>query len=121
MLLDRGADPNILLAGSKTWDEFFSDNDILQQLDRAGYGKRGSDPETECQIRIALRAQGQPFVPDRSASFVPDEPISSMPDRSTSPVPDRSTSSVSAPSVPIFPGSFSVSANTLTGAYTPNI
>jgi len=103
LLLDRGADPNILPAGRKTWEEFISDDDVLLRLDRAGYRKRDTDPEVERQIRHALRAQGQPSVPDRSASFVPDELISPMPDRSTSPVPDRSISSVPAPSAPSFP------------------
>jgi ankyrin repeat protein len=103
LLLDRGADPNILPAGRKTWEEFISDDDVLLRLDRAGYGKRDTDPEVERQIRLALRTQGQPSVPDRSASFVPNESISPMPDRSTSPVPDRSFSSVPAPSAPSVP------------------
>ncbi|RYP70926.1 hypothetical protein DL769_004817 [Monosporascus sp. CRB-8-3] len=95
LLLDRGADPNILPAGRKTWEEFISDDDVLLRLDRAGYAKRDTDPEVKRQIRLALRAQGQPSVPDRSASFVPGNAI--------------------------FPGSFGFKyANTPTGAYTPN-
>jgi ankyrin repeat protein len=102
LLLDRGADPNILPAGRKTWEEFISD-DVLLRLKRAGYGKRDTDFESERQIRLALRAQGQPSVPDRSVSCVPDESISPMPDPSTSPVPDRSISFVPAPSAPSSP------------------
>ncbi|RYP25236.1 hypothetical protein DL765_000117 [Monosporascus sp. GIB2] len=73
LLLDSGADPNILPAGRKTWEEFISDDDVLLRLGRAGYTKRDTDPEIKRQIRLALRAQGQPSVPDRSASFVPDD------------------------------------------------
>jgi ankyrin repeat protein len=98
LLLDKGADPNILPAGRKTWEEFISDNDVLLRLNRAGYGKRDTDPEVERQIRLALRAQRRPSVSDRSASIVPDESFSPMPDRSNSPAPDRSISSVPAPS-----------------------
>lgn len=100
LLLDTGADPNILPAGRKTWEEFISDDDVLLRLDRAGYRKRHNDDEVERQIRLAFRAHGQPSVPDRSASFVPDELLSPMPDRnpavrSISPVP-----ALSAPSLP---------------------
>ncbi|KAH6608121.1 hypothetical protein Trco_004434 [Trichoderma cornu-damae] len=103
LLLDSGADPNILPAGRKTWEEFISDDAVLLRLNRAGYGRRDTDPEVERQIRLALRVQGQSFVPDRSASFAPDEPISPTSWRSTPPVPDRSFLPVPVPSGPYFP------------------
>ncbi|KAB8074428.1 hypothetical protein BDV29DRAFT_191002 [Aspergillus leporis] len=97
LLLEMGADPNILPAGRKTWKEFISDDDVLLRLNRASYGKRNTDLQVKRQIQIALRAQGQPSAADRSASFVPDESISA------SPMPDRSFLSVPAPSAPSFP------------------
>ncbi|KAM0263413.1 hypothetical protein ACHAQJ_001269 [Trichoderma viride] len=103
LLLDSGADPNILPAGRKTWEEFISDDVVLQRLNRAGYRRRDTDPKVESQIRLALRAQGQASVLDRSASFVPGESIPPMSRRSTPPVSDQSFSSVpdhSAPSMP---------------------
>ncbi|KAL7946829.1 ankyrin [Trichoderma barbatum] len=103
LLLDSGANPNILPAGRKTWEEFISDDAVLQRLNRAGYGKRENDPELERQIRLAFRAQNQSSVRDLSASFVLNESISPMSWRSIPPVPDRSFSSVpvsSAPSIP---------------------
>ena len=68
MLLDRGADPNILPAGRMTWEEFISDDIILSRLQQAGYRKRSTNPETEHQIRLAFNERGKPFVLDRSAS-----------------------------------------------------
>ncbi|PHH77789.1 hypothetical protein CDD82_3356 [Ophiocordyceps australis] len=60
LLLDRGADPNILPAGRKTWEEFISNGQILLRLEQAGYRKRYNNPEVEHQIRLALRAKYQP-------------------------------------------------------------
>ncbi|KAF5861267.1 hypothetical protein ETB97_000459 [Aspergillus alliaceus] len=97
LLLEMGADPNILPAGRKTWKEFISDDGVLLRLNRASYGKRNTDRQVKRQIQIALRAQGQPSAPDRSASFVPDESIS------PSPMPDRSFLSAPAPSAPSSP------------------
>ena len=115
LLLDRGADPNILPRGREAWEEFISDNDVLLRLGRAGYVKRDRDPETDGAIRHALRAQGKLSVPARSVSFVPDEP---MPNRSTSPLPDQSFSSVPAPLTPSFSGQ-SASSNMPIRSLTP--
>ena len=68
MLLERGADPNILPVGRMTWEEFISDDIVLSRLRQAGYRKRSTNPETEHQIRLALKERGKPFVLDRSAS-----------------------------------------------------
>jgi ankyrin repeat protein len=97
LLLEMGADPNILPAGRKTWKEFISDDDVLRRLNRASYGERNTDAEVKRQIHIALRAQGQPSAQDRSTSFVPDESVT------PSPMPDRSSLPASAPSAPSFP------------------
>ncbi|RYP66402.1 hypothetical protein DL771_007811 [Monosporascus sp. 5C6A] len=58
LLLDRGADPNILPAGRKTWEEFISDDDVLLRLHRAGYAKRDTDPELPCARPIDLISPG---------------------------------------------------------------
>ena len=71
MLLDRGADPNILPAGRMTWEQFISDDMVISRLGKAGYRKRSTDPEIEHQIRLVLRGRGEPFVLDRSASSPP--------------------------------------------------
>ncbi|EMR67995.1 putative ankyrin repeat domain-containing protein 52 protein [Eutypa lata UCREL1] len=96
LLLDNGADANILPAGRKSWEEFISDRNVLLRLDRAGYKKRGDDPEVAQQIRIALRAQGVPSVQNRSVSFAPVETFLPISPQSTSSIPGRSTSSVPA-------------------------
>lgn len=111
LLLNSGADPNILPTGRKTWEEFISDKDVLQRLHQAGYQRQDSDPELERQIRRALRPKGQFSIPDRTVSFAPEvesftpmswrptfptEPeqsSSSVPVSSTTPVPDHSAAS----------------------------
>ncbi|PNP55733.1 hypothetical protein THARTR1_03953 [Trichoderma harzianum] len=103
LLLNSGADPNILPVGRKTWEEFISDGEVLQRLHRAGYQRQDTDPEVERQIRRALRPKGQFSIPDRSVSFAPDESVTPMSWRPTFPEPEQSSSSVpvsSAPSVP---------------------
>lgn len=56
VLLDLGADPNILPAGWKSWGECISSGDVLLRLNRAGYRKRDADLEVERQIRRAFHA-----------------------------------------------------------------
>lgn len=99
LLLDFGADPNILPTGRKTWEEFISDDAVLLRLNRAGYQRRDTDPEVDCQIRLALRAQGRPSVPGPPILLVPEEHISTMPWQSTPPTSDQSSSPT-----PPFPG-----------------
>ncbi|KAH0828255.1 ankyrin [Fonsecaea pedrosoi] len=96
LLLDLGADPNILPNGRKNWEEFIPPGDVLQRLYRAGYKKRDADHELERQIRHALRVQSQSSVPDPPAWFVSGESNSSMPDRSVSHDMDRPSSPVPA-------------------------
>lgn len=102
LLLDSGADPNILPAGRKYWEEFISNDVVLLRLKRAGYKRQGTDPAVERQIRLAVRIQGRFSLPGRSVSFAPDESISPMSWQSTAPVPDESLS-VPASSAPSFP------------------
>lgn len=94
-LLDLGADPNILPTGRKSWEEFISDDDVLQRLKQAGYRRRDTDPEVERQIRRALRERSQPPeqpVPhspeaDKSPLFEPNNSKTHRPDGPSSPVP----------------------------------
>lgn len=97
LLLEMGADPNILPAGRRTWKEFISDDEVLLRLNRAYYETRDISPEVKHQIQLSLRAQGQLFDPNQPAAFVRDERIS------TSPIPDRSLLSMPAPSDAHFP------------------
>ncbi|KAE8155311.1 hypothetical protein BDV25DRAFT_167726 [Aspergillus avenaceus] len=83
LLLQMGADPNVLPTGRKTWQDFVSDGDILLRLNQVSHEKRNTDARVKRQIRIALRAQGQPSALERSAPFVPDQSIS------PSPMPDE--------------------------------
>ncbi|KFY29078.1 hypothetical protein V493_02563 [Pseudogymnoascus sp. VKM F-4281 (FW-2241)] len=100
LLLDLGADPNILPAGRKNWEEFISPGDVLLRLNRAGYWKPDTDP-VERQIRQALRVQSQPFVPGQPAWFVSDESRLPMLDQFVSYGPDRPSSSVPVSSTPV--------------------
>jgi ankyrin repeat protein len=61
MLLEKGADPSILPAGRMTWEEFISDDRILQRLRQAGYMKPIPNSEIDHQIRLALSAH--PVIP----------------------------------------------------------
>lgn len=103
LLLDSGADPNILPVGRKSWEEFISNDEVLRRLKQAGYKRRGADLAVERKIRLAIRAPGQFSVPHRTVSFAPDESISPMSWQSTPPVQDQSLSSVLASSAPSFP------------------
>lgn len=55
MLLDMAADPNILLIGRMAWEEFVSNDMVLTWLRQAGYRRHSTDPETNNQIRLALK------------------------------------------------------------------
>ena len=118
LLLDLGADPNILPAGRKNWEEFVSHGDILLRLNRAGYWKRDTDSEVEHQIRQALRVRSQPSMPDQPAWFVSDESTLPMPDQSVSHGPDRLPSSVPASSTPPSPDHAASSKPTRSPAHT---
>ncbi len=95
LLLNVGANPNILPTGRKTWEEFISDSDVLLRLERAGYTKRDTDPEVARQIKLALVEQRRstPPMPDRSISTITlpsglshrEESTSSMPIRQVAP------------------------------------
>ena len=95
LLLGMGADPNIVPAGWKSWEEFISPGDVLLRLKGAGYRRPDVDAEVERQIRQALRARSQPPVPDMPALPVADESILPMLEQSISPgtiLPSSSTS-----------------------------
>ncbi|KAJ5414209.1 ankyrin repeat domain-containing protein 52 [Penicillium cosmopolitanum] len=100
LLLDLGADPNILPSGWKNWEEFISPGDVLLRLNQAGYRKRDTDPEVERQIRQALRVQSQPSAPDQQAWFVSDKSTLPIPDQPVSHRQDRPSSYVPASSIP---------------------
>ncbi|KAF3070177.1 Ankyrin-2 [Trichoderma lentiforme] len=105
LLLNSGADPNILPVGRKTWEEFISDSEVLQRLHRAGYQRQDTNPELERQIRRALRPKGQFSIPDRTVSFAPEvESVTPMSWRPTFPTePEQSSSSVPVSSTPSVP------------------
>jgi ankyrin repeat protein len=96
LLLDLGADPNILPTGRKSWEEFISHDDVLQRLKSAGYQRPDTDAEVERQIRLALmRERSQPpeqSIPhsseaDKSPSFEPNHLDIRSPGGPSSPVP----------------------------------
>lgn len=98
LLLDGGADPNILPTGRTAWEDFISNDAVLLRLKRAGYQRQDTGPEVERQIRRALRSQGQFSMPNRSVSFTLDEFVSPTSRRPTTHVPDQSSPSVSVSS-----------------------
>lgn len=79
LLLDRGADPTILPTGRKSWEEFISDNAVLQRLKRAGYQSRPIDIEMDRQVRQALEKPSQPYDQLRPHSPEAGESQSSEP------------------------------------------
>lgn len=102
LLFDNGADPNILPVGRKSWEEFVSNDEVLQRLYRAGYERRRIYSAAERKIRLAIRGQGQFSVPHRAVSFAPDETISPMSWQPIPPVSGHTLSSVPASSAPPF-------------------
>jgi ankyrin repeat protein len=100
LLLDLGADPNILPAGRRNWEEFIPSADVLLRLNRAGYSKLDTDPEVERQLRQALRLQSHLSVADQPAWFLQDEPVLPLAERSVFHWADRPSSSVLASSTP---------------------
>ncbi|EXX78766.1 hypothetical protein RirG_012190 [Rhizophagus irregularis DAOM 197198w] len=74
LLLEHGADPNILPAGRKAWKEFISDDDVLQLLTQAGYRERDPDREVARQIRLAFGSRDQQIPdPNHSVSFAKED------------------------------------------------
>ncbi|KAF4161541.1 hypothetical protein CNMCM6936_003382 [Aspergillus lentulus] len=117
LLLDLGADPNILPTGRKNWEEFILPGDALLRLNRAGYWKRDTDPEVERQMRQLLRVQSQLSVPDQPAWFASDESTLPMPDQSVSHGLDRQSSFVPASSTS--PSTGLAASTTLTESPAP--
>ncbi|MCJ1268484.1 hypothetical protein MMC22_008372 [Lobaria immixta] len=82
LLLKKGADPNILPAGRRTWEEFISDDRVLQRLRQAGYAKPIPDPVRDREIRLALKGEreaepGTSFTPRNQPALQRSVPISS--------------------------------------------
>lgn len=98
LLLDLGADPNILPTGQKAWEEFVDDDRIILRLKQAGYEKRDIEPEIEDQIRHELRMRCQPSVVDQSACIVSDESTLETLDQPISHDSNRLSSLVPGPS-----------------------
>jgi hypothetical protein len=118
LLLDLGADPNILPVGRKNWEEFITHGDVLSRLNRAGYWRRDTSLEVERQIRQALRVQNQSSVPEQPAWFVSDESTLPMPDQSVYHGPDEPSPSVPASSTPPSPDNAASSRSTRSPAHT---
>ncbi|KAJ5100696.1 hypothetical protein N7456_006748 [Penicillium angulare] len=100
LLLNLGADPNILPMGWKVWEEFILPGDVLLRLNRAGYRKPDTNPTVERLIRQALRLQTQPSVLDQPGRLVSDDSTLSMLDEYISHGPDRTSSSIPASITP---------------------
>ena len=63
MLLKEGANPNILPAGRRAWEDFISDDTILQRLQQAGYVKPIPDPRIDHEIRLLLTLEH--YIPNQ--------------------------------------------------------
>ncbi|EME89174.1 uncharacterized protein MYCFIDRAFT_149777 [Pseudocercospora fijiensis CIRAD86] len=99
LLLDLGADPNILPIGRRIWEDFVS-GDVLQRLKQAGYTRREPDPEVDHQIRQILRVQRQRSESDQPDGFAPEESASSVPESLFPRRPELRSSSSQASSAP---------------------
>ena len=79
MLLENGANPNILPKGRRTWEEFISDDSILQQLRKFGYAPRIPYAEEENGIRRLFRGQqGEAYTLDPPQLPPPLAPTSAL-------------------------------------------
>ncbi|KAJ5692827.1 hypothetical protein N7462_002250 [Penicillium macrosclerotiorum] len=76
MLLQCGADPNIIPDGYRSWEEFISDDTIMQRLRRAGHQGMTFDPEIDYQIRFALLKRGRNHALSQQPSRLSLQPAS---------------------------------------------
>ena len=65
-LLANKANPNILPTGYATWEDFITNDNILQRLRQSGYAKPMPDPSLDYQMKSALR-QGGKYTPAQQA------------------------------------------------------
>lgn len=67
ILLGHKADPNILPTGYAAWEDFITNENILQRLRQSGYAKPTPDPNLDQQVKAALRQSGKYYYPAEQA------------------------------------------------------
>ena len=65
-LLGNNANPNVLPTGYETWEDFITNDNVLQRLRECGYAKPIPNPDVDYQIRLVLR-QGGKYYSDQQA------------------------------------------------------
>ena len=58
-LLGNNANPNILPTGYATWEDFITNDNVLQRLRQSGYAKPMPNPDLDYQMKAALRQGGK--------------------------------------------------------------
>lgn len=66
MLLGHNANPNILPTGYVAWEDFITNDNVLQRLRNSGYAKPMPDPNLDYQMKLALR-RGRKYTPGQQA------------------------------------------------------
>lgn len=59
ILLGNNANPNILPTGYATWEDFITNENVLQWLRQSGYAKPMPNPNLDYQVKAALRQGGK--------------------------------------------------------------
>ena len=62
MLLGNNANPNILPTGYAAWEDFITNDNILERLRHSGYARPMPDQNLDYQMKLALR-QGRKYSP----------------------------------------------------------
>ena len=66
ILLSNNADPNILPTGYATWEDFITNDNVLQRLRQSGYATPMPTPDLDYQMKAVLR-QGRKYHPAQQA------------------------------------------------------
>ncbi|KAL9095262.1 MAG: hypothetical protein Q9165_002518 [Trypethelium subeluteriae] len=65
-LLGNNANPNILPTGYETWEDFISNDNVLQRLRQSGYARPKPNPDVNYKMKLVLR-QGGKYYSDQQA------------------------------------------------------
>ena len=68
-LLGNNADPNILPTGYATWEDFITNDNVLQKLRQSGYAKPMPNPNLDYQIKSALRQGGKYYTAQQAPRY----------------------------------------------------
>ena len=73
-LLGNNANPNILPSGYATWEEFITNDNVLQRLRQSGYAKQTPNPNLDYQMKSALRQGGKYYSAQQAPRYASASP-----------------------------------------------